>query len=225
MQATKSLPKCLILWDFWVRSPSQWNVSFSLFVWRRLTGMLNCKKIISECGRTLCLPWYNWMMWAYLVVILLLLSHQLIFRFMLFMTHKRKPMLLLFIYAQNTRMVEWKSDCFLLKIVVQHLIPIEVQAELTDNQVLGDSSVPLQGSQPVVHLQGDHAGRQQYAEKSFEENFCDFDFQIIWPLKCVKSGECENHLIDIFSWTFYYSLYGVINYITWLVFTCAKSSS
>ena len=152
MQATKrSLPKCLILWDFWVRSPSQWNVSFSLFVWRRLTGMLNCKKIISECGRTLCLPWYNWMMWAYLVVILLLLPHQLIFRFMLFMTHKRKPMLLLFIYAQNTRMVEWKSDCFLLKIVVQHLIPIEVQAELTDNQVLGDSSVPLQGSQPVVN--------------------------------------------------------------------------
>ena len=60
-------------------------------------------------------------------------------------------MLLLFIYAQNTRMVEWKSDCFLLKIVVQHLIPIEVQAELTDNQVLGDSSVPLQGSQPVVN--------------------------------------------------------------------------
>ena len=152
MQATKrSLSKCLILWDFWVRSPSQWNVSFSLFVWRRLTGMLNCKKIISECGRTLCLPWYNWMVWAYLVVILLLLPHQLIFRFMLFMTHKRKPMLLLFIYAQNTRMVEWKSDCFLLKIVVQHLIPIEVQAELTDNQVLGDSSVPLQGSQPVVN--------------------------------------------------------------------------
>ena len=28
---------------------------FSLFVWRRLTGMLNCKEIISECGRTLCL--------------------------------------------------------------------------------------------------------------------------------------------------------------------------
>ena len=32
---------------------------FSLFVWRRLTGMLNCKEIISECGRTLCLAWYN----------------------------------------------------------------------------------------------------------------------------------------------------------------------
>ena len=48
-------------------------------------------------------------------------------------------------------MVEWKADCFLLTKVVQHLIAIEVQAESTDNQVLGDSSVPLQGSQPVVN--------------------------------------------------------------------------
>ena len=39
----------------------------------------------------------------------------------------------------------------LLKRVVQHLIPIEVQAESTDNQLSGDSSVPLQGSQPVVN--------------------------------------------------------------------------
>ena len=39
----------------------------------------------------------------------------------------------------------------LLKRVVQHLIPIEVQAESTDNQVPGDSSVPRQGSQPVVN--------------------------------------------------------------------------
>ena len=39
----------------------------------------------------------------------------------------------------------------LLKRVVQHLIPIEVQAESTDNQLPGDSSVPLQGSQPVVN--------------------------------------------------------------------------
>lgn len=39
----------------------------------------------------------------------------------------------------------------LLKRVVQHLIPIEVQAESTDNQLPGNSSVPLQGSQPVVN--------------------------------------------------------------------------
>ena len=39
---------------------------------------------------------------------------------------------------------------------------------------------------------------QQYAEKSSEENFWDFNFEIIWTLKCVISGECENHLIDIF---------------------------
>ena len=39
----------------------------------------------------------------------------------------------------------------LLKRVVQHLIPIEVQAESTDNQLPSDSSVPLQGSQPVVN--------------------------------------------------------------------------
>ena len=39
----------------------------------------------------------------------------------------------------------------LLKRVIQYLIPIEVQAESTDNQVPGDSSVPLQGSQPLVN--------------------------------------------------------------------------
>ena len=30
---------------------------------------------------------------------------------MLLVMQQRRPMLLLFIYAQNTRMVEWKSDC------------------------------------------------------------------------------------------------------------------
>ena len=39
----------------------------------------------------------------------------------------------------------------LLKRVVRHLFPIEVQAESTDNQVPGHSSIPLQGSQPVVN--------------------------------------------------------------------------
>ena len=44
---------------------------------------------------------------------LLLLPHQLIFISILLVTHQRRPILLLFIYVQNTRMVEWKLDCFL----------------------------------------------------------------------------------------------------------------
>ena len=39
----------------------------------------------------------------------------------------------------------------LLKRVVRHLIAIEVDAESTDNQVPGHSSIPMQGSQPVVN--------------------------------------------------------------------------
>ena len=39
----------------------------------------------------------------------------------------------------------------LLKRVVPHLIAIEVEAESIDNQVPGHSSIPLQGSQPVVN--------------------------------------------------------------------------
>ena len=34
--------------------------------------------------------------------------------------------------------------------MVRHLIAIEVEAESIDNQVPGHSSIPLQGSQPVV---------------------------------------------------------------------------
>ena len=65
---------------------------------------------------------------------------------------------------------------------------------------------------------------QQYAEKSFEENFWDFNFEIIWPVKCVKSGECENHLIDIFIVNILLFLIWRDKHITWLVFTCAYSA-
>ena len=81
----------------------------------------------------------------------------------------------------------------LLKGVAQHLIPNEVQAESTDKQEPGHSSIHCKDHNQysiVIHLQGDHTGMKQYAEKSFEKNFWDFDFEIIWQLKCVKSGEC-----------------------------------
>ena len=38
-----------------------------------------------------------------------------------------------------------------LKRMVRHLFAIEVEAESIDNQVPGHSSIPLQGSQPVVN--------------------------------------------------------------------------
>ena len=37
------------------------------------------------------------------------------------------------------------------KRMVRHLFAIEVEAESIDNQVPGHSSIPLQGSQPVVN--------------------------------------------------------------------------
>ena len=55
------------------------------------------------------------------------------------------------IRAAIVKLPRINGKSLLLKRVVQHLIPIEVQAESTDKQVQRHSSIPLQGSQPVIN--------------------------------------------------------------------------
>ena len=55
------------------------------------------------------------------------------------------------IRAAIVKVLRINGKSLLLKRVVQHLIPIEVQAESTDKQVPGHSRIPLQGSQPVIN--------------------------------------------------------------------------
>ena len=55
------------------------------------------------------------------------------------------------IRAAIVKVLRINRKSLLLKRVVQHLIPIEVQAESTDKQVPGHSRIPLQGSQPVIN--------------------------------------------------------------------------
>ena len=72
--------------------------------------------------------------------------------------------------------------------MVRHLFAIEVEAESIDNQVPGHSSIPLQGSQPVVNSNSP-TGRPRRNTAVLR----------LFEVRCVKSGECENRLIDIFN--------------------------
>ena len=91
----------------------------------------------------------------------------------------------------------------LLKRVVPHLIAIEVEAESIDNQVPGHSSIPLQGSQPVVNsdpptgrTRKNVAVRGEVLRRKLLRFWL---WQCLKTLRCVKSRECENRLIDIFD--------------------------
>ena len=90
----------------------------------------------------------------------------------------------------------------LLKRMVRHLFAIEVEAESIDNQVPGHSSIPLQGSQPVVNS-NPPKGRTRKNVAVRGEILRRTTFEILtlrlFEVRCVKSGECENRLIDIFD--------------------------
>ena len=87
----------------------------------------------------------------------------------------------------------------LLKRMVRHLIAIEVEA---DNQVPGHSCIPLQGSQPVVNS-NPPTGRPRCNEAVRGEILRRNTFEILtlrlFEVRGVKSGECENLLIDTFD--------------------------
>ena len=87
----------------------------------------------------------------------------------------------------------------LLKRMVRHLIAIEVEA---DNQVPGHSCIPLQGSQPVVNS-NPPTGRPRRNEAVRGEIIRRNTFEILtlrlFEVRGVKSGECENRLIDTFD--------------------------
>ena len=86
--------------------------------------------------------------------------------------------------------------------MVRHLFAIEVEAESIDNQVPGHSSIPLQGSQPVVNS-NPPKGRTRKNVAVRGEILRRTTFEILtlrlFEVRCVKSGECENRLIDIFN--------------------------
>ena len=90
----------------------------------------------------------------------------------------------------------------LLKRVVPHLIAIEVEAESIDNQVPGHSSIPLQGSQPVVNSnppKGQPRRNAAVRGEILRRNSFEILTLRLFEVRCVKSGECENRLIDIFD--------------------------
>ena len=63
----------------------------------------------------------------------------------------------------------------------------------------------------VIHLKSNHAGMQQYAEKSFE----NFDFEIIWGEVCQKWGVWES-----FDWHFWHVReHFVIPFMAWWRYT------
>ena len=104
----------------------------------------------------------------------------------------------------------------LLKRVVQHLIAIEVEAESIDNQVPGHSSIPLQGSQPVVNS-NPPTGRPR-------KNILTLRLFDHWGVSKVGSVRIVWLTFLTCSWTFRYSFYGVINIYHATSFTCACSA-
>ena len=87
----------------------------------------------------------------------------------------------------------------LLKRMVRHLIAIEVEA---DNQVPGHSSIPLQGSQPVVNSnppKGQPRRNAAVRGEILRRNSFEILTLRLFEVRGVKSGECENRLIDIFD--------------------------
>ena len=89
-----------------------------------------------------------------------------------------------------------------LKRMVRHLFAIEVEAESIDNQVPGHSSIPLQGSQPVVNSnppKGQPRRNAAVRGEILRRNSFEILTLRLFEVRCVKSGECENRLIDIFD--------------------------
>ena len=118
----------------------------------------------------------------------------------------------------------------LLKRVVPHLIAIEVEAESIDNQVPGHSSIPLQGSQPVVNS-NPPKGQPRRNAAVRGEILRRNSFEILtlrlfkhWGVSKVGSVRIVWLTFLTCSWTFRYSFYGVINIYHVTSFTCACSA-
>ena len=113
----------------------------------------------------------------------------------------------------------------LLKRVVPHLIAIEVEAESIDNQVPGHSSIPLQGSQPVVNSNPPKEQPRWNAAVRGEilRKFWLWDY-LRWGVSKVGSVRIVWLTFLTCSWTFRYSFYGVINIYHVTSFTCACSA-
>ena len=113
----------------------------------------------------------------------------------------------------------------LLKRVVPHLIAIEVEAESIDNQVPGHSSIPLQGSQPVVNSNPPKEQPRWNAAVRGEilRKFWLWDY-LRWGVSKVGSVRIVWLTFLTCSWTFRYSCYGVINIYHVTSFTCACSA-
>ena len=116
------------------------------------------------------------------------------------------------------RMLERLS---LLKRVVQHLIAIEVDAESTDNQVPGHSSIPLQGSQPVVNSNPPKEQPRWNAAVRGEilRKFWLWDY-LRWGVSKVGSVRIVWLTFLTCSWAFCYSFYGVMKIYHVTSFTC-----
>ena len=116
----------------------------------------------------------------------------------------------------------------LLKRVIRHLIAIEVQAESTDNQVPGHSSISLHWSQPVVNSnpptgrpRRNSSTRRSSSKKPLRLWLRDY---LSWGLSKVGSVRIVWLTFLTCSWTFCYSFYGVINIYHVTSFTCACSA-
>ena len=116
----------------------------------------------------------------------------------------------------------------LLKRVFGHLIAIELQAESTDNQVPGHSSISLHWSQPVVNCnpptgrpRRNSSTRRSSSKKPLRLWLRDY---LSWGLSKVGSVRIVWLTFLTCSWTFCYSFYGVINIYHVTSFTCACSA-
>ena len=109
----------------------------------------------------------------------------------------------------------------LLKRVVRHLIAIEVDAESTDNQVPGHSSIPLQGSQPVVNSNPPKEQPRWNAAVRGEilRKFWLWDY-LRWGVSKVGSVRIVWLTFLTCSWAFCYSFYGVMKIYHVTSFTC-----
>ena len=113
----------------------------------------------------------------------------------------------------------------LLKRMVRHLFAIEVEAESIDNQVPGHSSIPLQGSQPVVNSNPpkEQPRRSAAVRGEILRKFWLWDY-LRWGVSKVGSVRIVWLTFLTCSWTFRYSFYGVINIYHVTSFTCACSA-
>ena len=107
------------------------------------------------------------------------------------------------------------------KRMVRHLFAIEVEAESIDNQVPGHSSIPLQGSQPVVNSNPPKEQPHWNAAVRGEilRKFWLWDY-LRWGVSKVGSVRIVWLTFLTCSWAFCYSFYGVMKIYHVTSFTC-----